>query len=804
LHCGEPVVAAAPLLATVNGCAHAVCCIGCRAAAEWIATLGLQDYYRLRDGVAARADARADYAAWDRAQLQKLYVHARADGSAEVSVLVEGLRCAACSWLIERALAGVDGVLETNVNVIGKRVAIAWDPRRASLSRLLDAIARLGYAPHPLDPRTLDDVAAREQRGALKRLVVAALGMMQAMMFAIVLYTGASDGIDAATRDFFRWLGLIVTIPVVFYAARPFFAGALRELRARRPGMDTPVALAVALVFAASVLETLRGGSQVYFDSASMFVFLLLGGRYLEMRARHRASAVVDALARLQPATAQRRRADDTLETVGVHELEGGDRVVVASGATVPADGELLSDLCRVDEALLSGESRPLQRGRGDTLVAGSVVVDGPAELRVERIGAETRLAAIVRLVGRAQQQRAAWSRYGDRVAGVFVVALIGAAAATAAFWLMFDPGRAFAATLAVLVVACPCAFALAVPAGLARTLAVLAERGILVLTPNAVDALVRADHFVFDKTGTLGERSLVLQAVHAQGGVPAAECVGLAAGLETGNTHPVAQALRAAAVATLGTRATNLRAVAGCGVEGDIEGRHSRLGRAGFPGDADASAVDDVVLCGPDGVLARFELGERPRADAAATIAALRADGAGVEILIGDSAARATAFAARVGVAEVHARMTPEGKLERLAALRAAGCNVAVVGDGVNDAPALAGADLAVAIGGGTDLARANADIVLSDDRLSGLVEARTIAATARRIMRQNVTWAIAYNALSLPLAACGLVPPWLAAIGMSASSLGVILNSLRIAWVAPRAPAPTAAPARSVQVPA
>jgi Cu2+-exporting ATPase len=780
-HCGEPCTADAPLIARIAGAQHAVCCIGCRAAAEWIASLGLQDYYRLRDATPPRAVPVADYSAWERPRLQALYVHRRSDGADEVSVLVEGLRCSACSWLIERALSSIPGVRETGVNVAGKRVTIVWERQSIALSALLAAIAQLGYTPHPLDGKSLDDVAAREQRKALKRLIVAALGMMQAMMFAIVLYAGSLEGIDTPTRDFFRWIGLIVTLPVVLYSARPFFDGAWRELRARHPGMDTPVALAVALVFVASIIETVRGGAHVYFDSASMFVFLLLGGRYLEMRARHRAADVVDALARLQPAIARRRTDCGELEDIGVQELDIGDHVVIGDGAVVPADGELTSAACRVDESLLSGESRPQRRRRGDRLIAGSVVIDGPAEIRVERLGADTTLSAIVRLIGQAQRQRPRWAHYGDRVAGYFVYGLLLATLATAAIWLFVDPTRAFAASLSVLVVACPCAFALAVPAALARASAVLAQRGVLVLKANALERLIRADHFVFDKTGTLSERTLELAAVVPLGSIPAAQCLALAARLEAGSTHPIAGAIRAAAGNPGIPAAANLRNIAGCGVEGDIDGKRFRIGRAQFA----VHGTDDddaVVLAGSGGVLAQFGLRETLRPDAVATLRALRSDGATVEILSGDSPRRVAALAERLDVDSHRARLSAQQKLERLAELRAAGKTVAVVGDGVNDAPALAAADLAVAIGAGADLAHCNADIVLAGDRLGGLMEARRIALTTRRIMRQNIIWALVYNAASVPLAVMGWVPPWLAAIGMSASSLAVIANSLRI----------------------
>ena len=771
------------MFAQVAGQSQPVCCIGCQAACEWIGDLGLTDYYRIRDATAPRAAVSVDLSAWDRDEVQRLYVHRRADGNAEINIVVEGLRCAACSWLIEHALSAVAGVREVGVNVAGKRAHVVWKPQDVALSTLLAAVTRLGYTPHPLDRKSLDAVATREQRDALKRLLVAGLGMMQAMMFAIVLYAGDLGGIDDPTRDFFRWIGLIVTIPVVFYAALPFFRGARREWHARRPGMDTPVALALALVFIASAIETVRGGAHVYFDSASMFVFLLLGGRYLEMRTRHRAADVVDALARLQPSIAQRRTASGALESIGVHELRAGDVVLVADGATVPADGVLLSFECRADESLLSGESKAVQRQHGDRMIAGSVVSGGPVEIHVERLGADTMLSAIVRLAGQAQQQRPRWAAYGERAAGFFVIALLCTAAATALGWWYVDASRAFSATLAVLVVACPCAFALSVPAALARALAVLAQRGVLVLKANAIENLTRVNHFVFDKTGTLTKRSVELLSVAPLAQRAADECLAIAAQLETGSTHPLAQALRAAVRTSRAIAVTNLRSTPGAGVEGDVEGRHYRLGAAAFAlSQHPRSDSDEIVLADGSGPLATFAFREHVRAEASEALGALRAQGAEIEILSGDSVARVADVAQRLGVETFQARANPASKLARLCQLRERGRFVGVVGDGINDAPILAGADLAIVLGGGADLAQAHADIVLANDRLDTLIEARAIAAKTLRVMRQNIAWALVYNAATVPLGALGWIPPWLAAIGMSLSSLAVVLNSLRI----------------------
>ncbi|MCB2019234.1 MAG: heavy metal translocating P-type ATPase, partial [Burkholderiaceae bacterium] len=431
-HCGEGLPADAPQ-AVVAGAAHPVCCQGCRAAAEWIDQLGLGDYYRVRSATAPRApdlaQAQRSADAWQRPELARHAVRTLATGQSEALLLVDGIRCAACVWLIERALGAVSGVQSVQVNASAQRARIVWDPQRTTLPAILQALARTGYSALPLDAASLDDSRRRESRAALKRLAVAGFGTMQAMMYASALYLGAVETMDPATRELMRWFGLLVATPVVFYSARPFFQGAWRALRARTLVMDVPVAIAIALIYVASLVQALRGGGEVYFDSVSMFVFLLLGGRYLEMRARHRAGHLADAMARLAPAFADRLRTDGMLERVGVHELTPGDRVHVAHGMRLPADGVLESATCRVDEALLSGESAALPKRRGDALTGGSMVVEGPAILCVRQVGANTALAGIAALVARAQSERPRLARAGERAATGFVARTLALAA---------------------------------------------------------------------------------------------------------------------------------------------------------------------------------------------------------------------------------------------------------------------------------------------------------------------------------------------------------------------------------------
>ncbi len=702
-------------------------------------------------------------------------------------LLVEGVRCSACVWLIERVLGAVPGISSVQVNAASRRARIVWDDSRITLTQILDLLSRSGYRGLPLNSQSLDDSRRRESRDALKRLLVAAFGAMQAMMFASVLYLGAIDATDTSTRQLFRWLGFLAATPVVLYSARPFFAGAWRSLQARQPGMDVPVALAIAMIYAASLFEAVRGNGHVYFDSVSMFVLFLLAGRFLEMRARHRAGDLTDALARLTPPFADRLVRDGTVERVSVHELAVGDTVLVTEGSIVPADGLLLSAACRVDEALLTGESSPQARSRGDTVIAGSTLIDGPAQLRVLRIGNDTALAGIATLVSRAHAQRPQLAQLGERAASRFVIRVLALTALTIAFWNYVDPSRAFAAALAVLVVSCPCAFALAVPAAITRAISVLARHGVLIVKPDAIQSLAAATHVVFDKTGTLTDPHLSLSDVSTTSRVTRQSALQLSLAIARASRHPTARAI----VAACGDlkcdpqdSASHVIALSGFGLRATVDGREVRLGRADFAlGSAEVLPTDDCVVLADDaGTLATFKFSERLRTGAREAIAGLQAQGLQVAVASGDAIAKVASIAAAVGVTTWRGRLLPADKLAWISAMRAAGARVIVVGDGVNDAPVLAGADVGIAQAGGADIAQASSDVVLVGGRLDALPLARQIAQETLTILRQNQRWTMFYNFTAVPLAAAGMVHPWLAALGMSLSSVCVLLNALRI----------------------
>lgn len=774
-HCGDALPPSF-LTVTLDGDARAMCCTGCAGAAAWIRDAGLDDYYRLRQRDGSRvATERADFAAWDRDDIQAQ--HARdVDGGREITLVVEGMHCAACAWLIDRALRRETGVREVQANAVTGRVIVCWDALNTRLSVVLQRLAALGYIPHLAPDEALERARHRERNTLLIRLGVAGLGTLQAMMFAEALYLDFDNQMPTATRDFFRWITFAVSAPVVFYSGWPFLAGMVRELRERRFGMDTLVATSVLLATFASGIETIRGGPHVWFDAAVMFVLLLLSARVIERLARQRANASVDALARARPALAWRLDAQGEREQVPLASVQIGDTVFVGVGEALAADGELLDAPAQFDEALLTGEPLPRTHAPGDTVFAGSVCRGVPARVRVQRTGQDTRLSHLVRLVEQAQAQRPRLARLADVIAGRFVVALFGAAAITAWVWWRIAPERAFEVTLAVLVVSCPCALSLAIPAALSAAQGALAKLGVLSLHADALETLARADIVVFDKTGTLTCGQPQIDSTQTFDGFDPAQALAVAAALERDAGHPLAQAFRTASARS----AQQVQVQAGAGVSGNVDGVAYRLGRAGF---THAGCDDDAIWLASEGrALARFTLRDATRRDAAAALADLRSLRLRCELLSGDAAPAVAALADELGIAHATARQSPEDKLACLRALQAQGHVVAMVGDGINDAPVLAGANVSIAMGGGAPLAHRSADLILTGDSLCRVPQAIALARRTRRIVRQNLAWALGYNAIALPLAALGWVTPWLAALGMAASSLLVTLNALRL----------------------
>jgi Cu2+-exporting ATPase len=670
-------------------------------------------------------------------------------------------------------------VLEVTANAVTGRIRIAWDPARTPLSRPLGRLLALGFRPWLATGEARERARRQERKRWLLRLGVAGLGSMQAMMFAEALFFGSASAaaMSLPMRDFLRWVTFLVSTPVVFYAGWPFLAGAWRELRHGSAGMDVLVATSTLLAWSASVIETMRGGPHVWYDAAVMFVFLLLAARMLEQRARNVASAQIDAIARARPAFATREGPDGTRVLVPVGALCAGDIVCVAAGDAVPADGELVGDDARFEESLLTGESHPVQKSAGEPVFAGTVCRERPARVRATVVGHATRLSQLAAMVERAQAHRPPLAQVADRIAGRFVLAMLVIATCVFFAWRAYDPSRAFEVTLALLVISCPCALSLSVPAALALANGALARMGVLPVGADALARLARVTDVVFDKTGTLSDGRPVLVGTTTSAGWDAADVLRIARALERDMRHPLAQAFGDDAA---GAVATHVAAVPGAGVEGEVDGVRWRLGHAAFA----CGGVDDGALWLGNGAraVARFVVRESERGDARIAIDALREQGLRVHLSSGDAPAAVARFASLLGLSDAHARQAPEDKLAYVHALQRDGRVVAMVGDGLNDAPVLACADVSIAIGDGAALAHRAADLVLAAPSLMRLPAAITLARRTRVVIRQNFAWAIGYNVLALPLAAMGLVTPWIAALGMAVSSLAVTLNALRL----------------------
>ncbi len=786
-HCGEALGAEA-MAARVNGAEHDFCCRGCAGAAEWIATAGLSDYYRLRQSEAARVDASDDdLSLWDRPEVQAEHVRHLPEG-AQITVLTDGMRCAACAWLIDRALRRREGVSDVIANAVTGRIRITWDAASTPLSEVLGDLSALGYRAHLSPGQAREEARRRERRTATIRLGVAGLGAMQAMMFAEALYLDTAQEMSIPMRDFLRWITFLLSTPVVFFSGWPFIAGMWNELRLRRFGMDTLVATSVLLAYFASLFETLRGGTHVWFDAAVMFVLFLLIARQIEGAARARATDHVDTLARARPAFAWCEDAEGKATQVPVAMLSPGDVVRVAPGEAVPADGVALCK-ASLDESLLTGESVAVARACGEDIRAGSVVLGSVVRLRVTRTGQDTWLSQLSRLIEQAQDERPAAARLADKVASRFVLALFAVAALTCLWWLKHDPSRAFEVTLAVLVVACPCALSLAIPTALASAHAALAKAGVLALRADALDALARVDTVVFDKTGTLSRGEPTLQDVQTFGDITREQALRIARMLERDSRHPLAHAFRAApangapAVFPFDDATpedADIDHLPGLGIQARMAGQQWRLGHAPFA----SGQADDGALWLGDGehAAARFVISDSLRADAHDAVSACRALGLECELLSGDGETAVANAATALGMTRFAARRSPEQKLERIRQLQREGRVVLMVGDGINDAPVLGGADVSIAMHGATALAHSASDVVLTAPQLMRVPQAIAMARRARATMRQNLLWALGYNLLALPFAAAGWIEPWLAALGMAASSLIVTLNALRL----------------------
>ena len=805
-HCGLDVPENLDLPIVYEGENRPACCAGCQAVAQSIIDAGLGSYYKQRTADAEKAalppaEILEQLKLYDLPEVQADFVETQGEGR-EAVLMLGGITCAACVWLIEQQLLRLPGVVRVDLNYSTRRVRVAWNHEQVALSDILLRIQNTGYTAAPYDAQKVEEQAQKERKRSLIRLAVAGLSMMQTMMFAIPTYL--YNDIEPQYLTILHWGALLMALPAIFYSAVPFYQGTLRDLRNRRVGMDTPVAIAIVLAFAAGLYALASNAGQgMYFESIAMFVFFLLAGRYMEQVARRKAGDAAERLVKLVPAFCH-KLADyphsDASEEAAVVRLQAGDVIVVRPGEVVPVDGTVLAGESEVNEAMLTGESVPVAKSAGSAVVAGTLNAVGPLIVRTDETGSQTRLAHIVKLLDRALAQKPRLAELADRYASSFVLGLLLMAVPVfIGWWLYADAAQALWITVSLLVITCPCALSLATPTALAASTGNLASDGILVSGNHSLEALAQINDVVFDKTGTLTKGALAVVRVLPLGRLNAGEAVAVAQALERQSEHPIARAIlnQTSSVSDgLDIQIAQRLNRVGYGVSAQVsihgDTQIWALGRAGFVAEIagklppKAETVEHggslVYLGNQTGFQAAFLLADEVKEGVGDMLAVLKKQGLRLHVLSGDRTAAVEALAAELGLDAAQAEASPEDKLAYVETLQRQGRKVLMVGDGINDAPVLATADVSVAVAGGADVARDGADVVLLNDDMGMLPRMVAQAQQTRRIIRENLIWASLYNLIAVPLAVFGFVTPWIAALGMSLSSLLVVGNALRL----------------------
>ena len=730
---------------------------------------------------------------------------------------LSGMRCAACVQLIEFRVRQLPGVISFEINAATHRAELWWDANHISLRKVITAIVDLGYAAFPAN-QSPDEHERRQSKMDLWRLFIAGFAMMQIMMYAFPAYLVPAPEVNGdLTPDLDRLLKLasmVITIPVICFSALPFFRGAIRDIRHRYVGMDVPVSLGILLTFFASVWATFMGGA-VYYDSAIMFVFLLLGARYIERSVQNRTTAALRVLTQLAPSLAQRLTAYPSsrqTEQVDTQALQVDDYLMVAAGEQVPADGLVIEGQSECDESLMTGESRAVAKFAGAALIAGSINLNGALVMRAERVGNTTQLSSLVSMMERAATEKPPLVQLADKHASRFLFIILCIALLTALVWWQIDSSRALWIAISVIVVTCPCALSLATPGVMSAAIGQLAKQGVLVAKGKAIEPLARATHFVFDKTGTLTYGKLKLQdsvlLALFDSGITMADAHALSLSLSLHSLHPVSKAIADALSSQCQPdfdpekviQWSDLHEIAGGGVEAQLDGEIYRFGRVDFVQSLHGSPIEIpngfygktlTVLGNRHGWIALYALEDCLREDAKAAIQSLQERGLEMILLSGDRDDVVQMIASQCGIQKAHGDLSPGDKHDMVKALQEQGAVVVMVGDGMNDGPALALANVSVAMGQGAPISQSRSDLLLMSNRLTDLAYGVRLSGMALKVIRQNLAWAIVYNLLAVPAAVTGLLEPWHAALGMSLSSLIVVVNALRLLSINQEMPA-------------
>ncbi|WP_308032208.1 heavy metal translocating P-type ATPase [Neisseria cinerea] len=805
-HCGLDVPENLHLTVRYENEDRETCCAGCQAVAQSIIDAGLGSYYKQRTADAQKTELPPQeildqIRLYDLPEVQSDFVETHG-GTREAVLMLGGITCAACVWLIEQQLLRTDGIVRIDLNYSTHRCRVVWEDGKIRLSDILLKIRQTGYTAAPYDAQKIEAANQKERKQYIVRLAVAGLGMMQTMMFALPTYLYGND-IEEDFLQILHWGGFLMVLPVVFYCAVPFYQGTLRDLKNRRVGMDTPITVAIIMTFIAGVYSlATNAGQGMYFESIAMLLFFLLGGRFMEQIARRKAGDAAERLVKLIPAFCHHMPDyPDTQETceAAVVKLKAGDIVMVKPGETVPVDGTVVEGSSAVNEAMLTGESLPVAKMPSEKVTAGTLNTQSPLIIRTDRTGSSTRLSHIVRLLDRALAQKPRTAELAEQYASTFVFGELLLAVPVFIGWTLYaDAHTALWITVALLVITCPCALSLATPTALAASTGALAREGILISGKQTLETLAQTTDIIFDKTGTLTRGNPTVSRISLLSGIDEAFVLAVAQALEQQSEHPLARAILNHRVSDgmipdirVGQRLNHVGEGVGAQLTVNGETQVWALGRAAYvakiagepPQDEQSSESGSAVYLGNQlGFQAVFYLQDPLKEGAEEVVRKLKRQHLTLHLLSGDRETAVAETARALGIAHYRAQAMPEDKLEYVKALQKEGKRVLMIGDGINDAPVLAQADTSVAVAGGTDIARDGADIVLLNEDLNTVPHMLVQAGRTRQIIRQNLSWASAYNIIAVPLAVLGYVQPWIAALGMSFSSLVVLGNAMRL----------------------
>lgn len=776
-----------------------MCCHGCLAVYKAIKQAGLVDYYQDRESPATSRQevvpaSLRDLQAFDNPQVQQSFVHSGDGTLKEASLILDGITCAACVWLNENYLKSMKGIHSVNFNYSTHRAQIVWDDNEIKLSEILEGINKIGYRAYPYDPQSQEALFESNRKSLLKRIGLTAILGMQVMILAVAMYSGDAFGMEKGIRNTFRWLSFGLTIPIMIYAAEPFLRSALRSLKNFTIGMDVSVSLGISLAFVVSTYATVTGHGHVYYDAIIMFVFFLLSAKYFELSARKITANRIEAVTKQAPLMATVIDEQQTEKTIPASEVTKGDVLLVRPGETVPVDGNLIDGRASVDESLMTGESKPVLHCTGDLIIGGSINQDHPVKIQVTKIAQDTVLATLARLVERAQSEKPAISLLADKIAAWFISGVLLVAACAGVYWWNTGPEQTASVVIAILIVACPCALSLATPTAFSTAMGFLTSRGILLTRGNKFQVMAKATHFIFDKTGTLTTGRLTLNKITNFGNLPETKILAIAKSLETVSSHPIARSLKNNSPEASSIQTKDITNHPGLGLSGIINNTKWFIGSADFLRNEAGHTVENlentagnisetkVYLASDIEPVACLHFTDEIREDAARLVNDLTLAGKKITLLTGDHTTPAEYVGGQVGIKNVMASRTPEEKLEYVNECKNKGETVVMIGDGMNDAPVLAGADVSIAMGDGAALAALSSDIVLLTDKIASVFTIFKMAKKTMATLVQNLSWALLYNLIAISLATTGIITPWMAAVGMSASSIVVVINSMRM----------------------